>query len=332
MSIWYDSHIILIQLTLTNFLLALSIQVPLRVGVASFAGVGFYAIGGYSAAITTSRYSWSEPMAILAGVGVSVVAAACLGVLVRGLSGMYLGMATIAFDLILSVIVINGGEFTGGSQGLFGVLADVPVWSVAVTLLGIVVLLAFSEVGRPGRRIEVVREDPELAASLGIRVGRVRWATFIVSSVLGSAGGALNTLFRSTITPDDIGFSLVVLALTMIILGGARSWVGAMVGVVIFTWLPSMLTFLSHWQTVVYGAVVTLAAVWLPNGLVGLVSSLVRRLTVSRRTAGSKDASPIPGASGAVPPAAGRTTHNPMPASALAEPAVHSPSAAGRDV
>ena len=89
------------------------------------------------------------------------------------------------------------------------------------------VLVACSELGRTGRRVNAVRDDPELAASMGIRVRRYRLAAFVVSGALGGCAGCMNILVRSAVSPLDIGFGLIVLALTMIIVGGALSWKGA---------------------------------------------------------------------------------------------------------
>src|SRR5439155_109060 len=95
-----------------------------------------------------------------------------LGLVVQRLGGLYLGMATISFDLILSVAVTNGGNLTGGPTGLFGAIADITMPHIVAICVLAVVLLAFSERGRMGRRIEAVRDDPELALSEGINVGR----------------------------------------------------------------------------------------------------------------------------------------------------------------
>ena len=101
-----------------------------------------------------------------------------LGLVVQRLSGLYLGMATISFDLILSVVVTNGGELTGGPTGLYGAIADLTTTQIIAIAAIAVVLLALSERGRIGRKIETVRDDPELALSMGIKVGRLRRNAF----------------------------------------------------------------------------------------------------------------------------------------------------------
>lgn len=278
MNQWFLSHEILIQGTLISLLLALSIQVPLRAGVFSFAGVGSYAIGAYTAAILTIRAQVAPVLAIGAGVLLAAAVGYLLALLVARLSGLYLGMATIAFALFLGVLATNGGDLTGGATGLFGALSTLTTTHVVVVTVLVVLALAASERGAFGRRVDAVREDPQLAVSLGVDVIRVRRRVFVISGALGAAAGGMNALLRTTVSPETVGFHLVVTALTMIIVGGALSWAGAAIGAVIFTWLPTVLQFVGEWQLLVYGLVVAFAAVYVPNGLLGLLQEGRRRL------------------------------------------------------
>lgn len=285
MTDWYFSHIVLIQSTLTTLLLALSVQVPLRAGVFSFAGVGCYGIGGYVAAIGMVHYELSTATAILLAAVAGGVVAYALGLLIQRLSGLYLAMATVAFTLIISVVVVNGGDLTGGAAGLFGALGMLDTGHLLAVAALVVAALTFTELGPLGRRVEAVREDPELASAMGIDVARYRRATFAVSGVLGGLAGSMTVLLRSTVTPDDINFHLVVLALTIIIVGGSRSWIGALVGTVIFVWMPEMLAFVGEWEDVVYGVLVAAAAVYLPGGVTGAVVDGYRKYRRKRREA-----------------------------------------------
>ncbi|HEY3259377.1 MAG TPA: branched-chain amino acid ABC transporter permease [Pseudonocardiaceae bacterium] len=283
MSVWFDAHLVLVQATFVGLLLALSIQFPLRMGVFSFAGVGSYAIGAYAAAITVLRWEVPGLVAVAVGALAAGLAGLPLALLLARLGGLYLGMATIAFDLILTVVATNGGDLTGGPTGLFGAIADITMAQIIGVTVVAVALLALTERGRMGRRIDAVRDDPELAASMGINVRRHRQAAFVVSGLLGGCAGAINVLLRTTVGPTDIGFGLVVLALTMIILGGARSWLGALIGAVVFTWLPSLLAVVGEWQHVIYGVIVALAAIWIPGGVLGLATDAWRGLQQRRR-------------------------------------------------
>lgn len=267
---WYDTNLVLIQATLTGIVLALSVQVPMRFGVFSFAGVGAFAVGAYGTAVLTVDHGQGPVMAILLMALVSAVLVLLLGAIVSHLGGLTLAMATVAFNLILGVVALNAKEWTGGATGRYGVLVDFGANEVWIVTAVVVTLVAATEMGKLGRRTVVVREDPDLAASLGIKVRRYRLAAFAASGALGSVAGSMTIMVRTAITPTDVGFHLTVTALTMIILGGALSWRGAVIGAVLVTWLPEVLLFIGMWQELVYGALVVLAAVLAPRGIYGL--------------------------------------------------------------
>jgi len=283
MTAWYDAHIILVQSTFISFLLALSIQFPMRMGVFSFAGVANYALGAYTAAIvvTRSEEMVSPAVAVGAGVLVAVAVAFVLALVVRRLRGLYLAMATISVSLIVQVAAYNGGDLTGGASGMYGVISDLTIGTVIAVCIVSAIALGISERGKLSRRIDVVREDPELAASMGVNVNGYRLVAFLVSAVFGALAGGLEVLLRSTISPTNVGFALVVTALTIIIVGGFKSWLGAAIGSIIVTWLPYYLQEVERYQQLVYATLVVLAAIFVPGGLLGLADELRRR--VARR-------------------------------------------------
>jgi branched-chain amino acid transport system permease protein len=282
-SVWYGEHLVLIQSTFMSVLFALSIQIPLRFGVFSFAGVGSYGVGAYTSAILVVRYHQSILPALAGAAVVSAIVGYALALLMQRLSGLYLGMATVAFDLIVSVVATNAGSFTGGSAGQYGVLVNLTTLEIALIVIVVLLVFAFSERGSIGRRIEVLREDPELSSALGVNVRRMREIAFVVSGALGGAAGAINVAMTTTISPGDINFSLIVLALTMIVVGGARSWLGAVIGAIVFTWLPSLLAFVGEWKGVIYGVIVALVAIWMPGGVLGVVTEGSRRRSARLR-------------------------------------------------
>ncbi|GAA1853440.1 branched-chain amino acid ABC transporter permease [Pseudonocardia ailaonensis] len=277
MTDFFASNLTLIQATFVGFALALSIQVPLRLGVFSLAGAGAFGLSAYATALLVLKADMPALPALAVSVVGSTLVVLLLGLVVYRLSGIYLAMATVAFDLIVGVVALNGDPLTGGSTGLYGVLTDFDVVQMIVLLVVVVVVLAATERGRTGRRVDAVREDPELAASLGVNVRRYRLSGFAAGGALGALAGGMAVLTRSAISPPDVGFSLIVLALTMIVVGGTRSWAGALIGAVLFTWLPTLLTAIGEWQDLVYGVIVTLAAIFLPRGIHGVVLDAVRR-------------------------------------------------------
>lgn len=277
MSEWYYLNVVLIQTTLTTLLLALSIQVPLRFGVFSFAGVGAFGVGGYGAAMAMVHLGWSTWPSVALGALAAGLVVLLLGLVVRRLTGLYMGMATIAFTLIVSVVAVNGGDATGGAAGIYGALGEITMLQIVLVVAAVVALLVWTEARGLGRRIDTVREDPELANALGIGVNGYRLMSFALSGVIGGLAGAITTLLRSTITPAEVNFHLVIVALTAIVVGGARSWLGALIGAVIFVWLPTWLVFVQEWEKVAYGFIVAAAAIYLPNGVLGVIKDTWHR-------------------------------------------------------
>ncbi|WP_344111130.1 branched-chain amino acid ABC transporter permease [Nocardioides humi] len=282
----------LIQSTMVSAIFALSIQLPLRFGVFSFAGVGSYGIGGYTTAILVTRHDCPILVAIALGTLLAAAIGYPMAWLLHRLSGLYLAMATVAFDLLVSVLAVNGGELTGGATGLFGVLVDVTTLHLVVITAVVVALVAVSEHGRLGRKIDVAREDPELSAALGIKVPRIRRIAFVLSGALGGLAGGLNTAMTTTIAPENISFALIILAVTMIVVGGVGSWKGAVIGAVVFTWLPTVLAFIGEWKGVVYGLIVAAVAIWLPGGIVGVSTDILHKLRRARRAGDIATAAP----------------------------------------
>jgi branched-chain amino acid transport system permease protein len=133
------------------------------------------------------------------------------------------------------------------------------------------------EHGTMGRTLETIREDEQLAQSFAVDAGRYRRFAFVISSMLGGLAGAYHALVFNTVSPGDAGFNLIVLALTMVIIGGFGSWVGALAGAILIAWLPLKLESLSEWWYAIYGGIMIVMATFIPGGLYGVARQLGRR-------------------------------------------------------
>jgi branched-chain amino acid transport system permease protein len=281
MNLWYTAHEVVIQQTLIYLLLALSFQVVLRAGVSSFVSIGFYGLGGYTAANLAEH---GLPLAVT--LLIVVVAAAAVGFglswpLAR-LNGLYLGMATFALDQIVVVFGTNGGSFTGGAVGLYGIPIQVATGTLAI--IAVVVLVAMSQLERSaiGRAFAVHRADVSLTRAMGIDVRQLRSFASAISAALGAAAGALSVLTFSVFSAESFGFDLLVTALTMAVVGGVQSWRGALIGAILVTWFPTVFTVADGVvQQIVYGVLVVLVMTFEPDGIIGLVRRLV--MAVRRR-------------------------------------------------
>lgn len=271
-----------LQTMLVDALLAFSVQICLRAGVFSLGSVAFWSLGGYTAGIMAKH---GQPT--VAAFAVVVVGAAALGAVMSlglgRLRGLYLAMATVALDLVVVVLITNATSITGGAEGLFAIPIRLDTaWTVGIVAVA-VVGLAWSERGRAGRVIRVLRNDSDVAAALGVEVRRAERAVFVASAVLGALSGASYALLFSTIQPSQGGFSAIVTALTIVVLGGMDTWLGALVGAVVVVGLPLWVTPISNWTGVIYGGAIIVVALAAPRGLVGLAGQGLRRLATLGR-------------------------------------------------
>jgi branched-chain amino acid transport system permease protein len=282
MTQYFNENLGLIQQTLVYMILAISLQVVLRCGVVSLASIGFYTLGSYAGAILL-KHGWPSALIIPAVVLASGAVGYAFGRPLARLRGLYLAMATLAFDLVLPILLINGGKFTGGALGLYAIPVTVGTWALVGIVLVVIYAVSQLERGWMGRASLALRSDENLARSMGIRVTRERYLAFAISAALGGLAGVLSSMLFHAVNPDSGGFGLITLGLTMAIIGGRDSWIGAIVGAYIVTWVPEWLRFIGPYRNAVFGLVLVVVILFAPDGLLGTVRKA--RSTFRRKAA-----------------------------------------------
>jgi branched-chain amino acid transport system permease protein len=266
---WFGSNETLLLTGLAYYIVGLSFQVVLRSGVFSLAAAGFWGVGAYTSALLSEWLGWG--VAVVAALALAGALAVGLAAVVARLRGLYLGMATIAFDLLVVSLAYSWDSLTGGALGLFGIPRSATLLSVGGLAAAATVVVALLQSRAGGRFVDALRTDETLARSLGIETGRLRAATIVLSGVLGALAGAVTPLIFGVLGPEESGFPLVVLGLTIVVIGGAGSWVGVAIGAAVVTVLPEVLRGVDEWRDVVYGVLVVLMVIFAPSGLLGVV-------------------------------------------------------------
>jgi branched-chain amino acid transport system permease protein len=128
-----------------------------------------------------------------------------------------------------------------------------------------------------------------VARTAGVPTIRVPTVLFALGSAAGGLSGALIAHWTGTISTQSFGISLAIGIFTMLILGGIGSMWGAVVGAGVYVAIPQALRGFDRWQLVVYGLVLLVAIIAMPQGIVGLVATLRSR----RRTHGTTRRSPV---------------------------------------
>jgi branched-chain amino acid transport system permease protein len=290
---WWSEDSTFIQIVAVYALVAFSLQVSLKSGTFSLASIGFYGISSYAAADFVI-HGWSAWLAIPAALVLSGVIAWILALLLVRLKDLYLGMATVAFDLMVGVLALNWTSVTGGPTGLYGIPLSVSTTTMVIIVVVVAILLGLLQRGTIGRTLEVVREDTHLAFTVGVNTRRYQRFTFVLSALLGALAGALHALSFSAIAPEDASFSFIILALAMVIIGGFGSWIGALIGAIVIAYLPLKLTGLGDWWPIIYGTVMVLVATYLPGGLYAVAKrGFIRAKRAVRGDAANSTSHPV---------------------------------------
>ena len=249
-----------------NGLLALSIYVVLAVGQLSIGQAAFMGLGAYVSALLTVKLGVAFPLVLLAAMITPALAALVVGAPTLRLSGVYLALATIGLGEVQRIVFINA-EITGGALGLSGIPTKGGLISIYGSLA--LALVAFVCVARSkiGRAMEAMREDELAAGALGVDLPASKLGAPVVSAMLAGLAGALNAHVSSFISPNDYGFDAAVTILSFALLGGIGSPFGPVLGAFILTLLPEVLRPLADYKTVVNGAIIVVAVIFMPRGL-----------------------------------------------------------------
>jgi branched-chain amino acid transport system permease protein len=254
-------------------------------GQLSIGHVGLLAIGAYAFAILAGRHEWSPWIALAVSGGVGGVCGLLLGLPSLRLPGFYFAMATMAFALIVSELVLALGDLTGGGVGLsvpgFPEPFDTPGGQYLL-FLGIAVVItwcAWNVARFPwGRALVAIRDNPVAAESVGVPVFRMKLAVFVASGVTAGLAGALFGSLQSYITPDTFVFELGLFFFVCIIIGGRGSIAGPLAGTVILTALPELAAPLAKLGTLFYGLLLLAVVLLVPEGIGRLFQMVLERL------------------------------------------------------
>jgi branched-chain amino acid transport system permease protein len=275
-------------------MLGLSLYLPLMAGQLSLASPGFYALGGYIAAILSTKvFQVTETFLIpllLLEMLISGIVCGLLGVVVGvpalRLRGIYLAIATIAFVEILRVLALNL-DITGGAVGIFGIPQPFqsPIEYLWIVLPLLLISMAFVyrlEKIRVGRAFIAIREDELAADSMGINPTYYKVLAFTMGAILAGVVGAISAHFLNTWNARQGTFDASIIYLTFVLIGGSRTFLGPVLGGMMFTALPEILRaiadtpglpiwlaqFLRDGRLIIFGLLIVIGTRFFPQGLV----------------------------------------------------------------
>lgn len=261
-------------------------------GQISLGHAGFAGIGAYACALAPTHLGLHPALAVLLGAGLSAALAYLVGRPILRLQGYYLGVATLGFGILVSMVLNNERQLTNGPDGIdvpdLGLRAVLEGWGLDLTngqfwyfFCGICLILgawlALNLYSSPtGRALRALHGSEVAARTVGIDVARMKLQAFVISAVYASVSGSLLALQNKFITPDVAGFMHSIEMVTMAVLGGVGSVLGAILGAGILTLLPQVLTVFAEYEQMVLGLVMVLVMIFLREGLLPSILKTIR--------------------------------------------------------
>lgn len=246
----------------------------------------FMAIGGYTTALLSYHAHWNLLVTLPASFAVAFVCGVLFGFPALRLSGVYLALATFALAVSVPQLPLKFSTFMGGSNGIRTSETPSYWWQYGVSwgcaaILFVVAWLLLR--GRIGRAFRAIRDSPVAAASSGVSLPIYKTFAFGVSAAYaGVAGSLLVIVTNGYAQPSEFGILLSLELLVGAAVAGLGSLRGVFVGAAFIGLLPTVssdvpLIGSNHGRDVVFGLVVILVMLALPNGVAGLLARLSAR-------------------------------------------------------
>jgi branched-chain amino acid transport system permease protein len=247
-------------------------------GQISLGHAAFFGLGAYLSAILTTTCGFPVWPTIPAAMAITAVVAYLIGIPTLKLEGHYLVMATLGFNVIVYIVMIQLSAVTGGPSGFAGIPrlqiggfafdSDLKIyylfWAVAILVLILSLNLIHS---RAGRAMAALSHNEIAARCTGIDTETYKVKIFVISAALASLAGSLYAHYISFISPGSFSIFFSLQAVTMVLVGGMGSVWGSLFGAILLSLLPEVLHSVKEYNVLVYGFILMAVLMFFPRGL-----------------------------------------------------------------
>jgi branched-chain amino acid transport system permease protein len=286
-------HLMVLNIAALNIVVVIGLNLLMGyAGQISLGHAAFFGLGAYLSAIFTTTYGFPLwPTMIMAMVFTGIIANV-IGIPTLKLEGHYLVMATLGFNVIVYIVMVQLDAVTGGPSGFAGIPrlqignfafdSDRRVyyllWAVSIVVLFLSLNLIHSRVGRA---MAALSHNEIAAKCAGVDTENYKVKIFVISAVLASLAGSLYAHYITFISPGTFSFFYSIQVVTMILVGGMGSLWGSAFGAILLTILPEVLHAVKEYNVLIYGLILMVVLVFFPRGLFAGIGGLFAK----RRTA-----------------------------------------------
>lgn len=266
-------------------LLALGLNVVVgEAGMLDLGYVAFFAVGGYAMALLATKQHWTFWVILPVGVVLAAISGIILGAPTLRLRGDYLAIVTLGFGQIIDQVA-NNLRWTGGPQGVSDIphppsIGDLSIFRYQIgndkpyyyLILAAIFLVVFAVArlkrSRVGRAWVAIREDEDAAELMGVPTYRFRLLAFAIGAAVGGFTGVFFASQQIFINPQLFTYSLSVLVLVCVVLGGSGNMPGVILGAFVVAWLPERFRGFDKYKILFFGVMLVALMIFRPEGLV----------------------------------------------------------------
>lgn len=276
-----DYYVTVLILSCINAIIVAGLNLLLGyAGQISLGHAAFYGLSAYTSAIATTTYQLPMEVGFILAVALVVVVAILIGIPSLKLSGHYLAMATLGFGVIVYIFFNETVTLTGGPSGFVGIPrlklfgysfdSDMSYYYLVAGVLSLVMLVSLNLINsRFGRALRGIHTSEKAAQVSGVNIAKYKLLVFVLSAVYAAIAGFLYVHYLSFTAPSSYSFMFSVALITMVVLGGMGIIWGSVAGAFFLTVLPQMLHVFEKYEVLIFGMILIICMMFLPEGIVG---------------------------------------------------------------
>lgn len=271
-------------------ILAMSLNILLGyTGLPPFGHAGYFGTSAYTVAILSTRYGAGFWLSGVSGFLLSTLIAAIFGLLVAHSSGVYFLMITFALGMCLWGFAFRWSWLTGGDNGIAGIprphfelvaglSEEVTFFYFTLFVFSLVVLCIYTFIHSPfGMTLKGIRESESRMRTLGYNTWLHKYLSYVIAGAFAGIAGIMWVYYNRYVGPTDLDMMACIKPFLMVILGGAGTILGPVVGAGIIVFLEHLISSFTQRWLIVQGIIFIIIVFYAPTGVVNLVSRILKQ-------------------------------------------------------